>query len=142
MAVTSGVIDGGLITVTIGGNVIGCLTDATLNASAETIDVTCKNTGGNRSQRAGVKEFSIDVSGNYQMDGALTAEYTAKELFDAYNAGTELTVIFGSANTGDDQWSGTATVTSFTVNAGNTGTNTTFSATLTGQGALTYAVVA
>jgi predicted secreted protein len=142
MAVTSGVIDGGIITVTAGAEVIACLTDATLNASAETIDTTCKNTDGTRSQRSGVKEWSVDISGNYQMDGAVSAGYSVKDLFTAYTAGTELTVIFGSANVGDDQWSGTGTITSWSVNAGNTGANTTFSATITGDGALTYAVVA
>lgn len=134
---TTGVMDGGYIVVLVDDTVIECLTDCTLNLSAEEIDITCKNTAGNKDKKRGAKEFSIDFSMNYKEDGSGDK---FSDLYDVYDNGTEVTVKFGSQETGDTTYTGTCIMNTLSVSAGNTGSLTTASGTFSGKGALTKAV--
>lgn len=131
---TTGIMDGGYVIVSVGGTVIECLTDCTLNLSAETIDTTCKNTAGNKSNKRGAKEWSINFSGNFSEDGAGTK---FSDLFTIYDAGTVAVLTYGSAQTGDTSFTGNAYLNSLEQSAGNTGALVSFSGTFTGDGTLT-----
>lgn len=134
---TTGPMDGGFVFVSMGGTLIECLTDCTLNKSAEEIDITCKNTGGNKDKKRGAKEWSVDFSMNYKEDGT-GAKFT--DLDNAYEAGTEVTIRYGSTEPGDTYWEGLALINTLSISAGNTGSLVTASGTFSGKGTLTKGV--
>jgi len=132
---TSGTLDGGYVVVSQATNVLNCLTDASFDGSAEQIDDTCKNTTGATSSRAGATSWSVSGSGNHQEDAAANTGFW--DLMTIWKAKTEVTVRVGSAQTGDKYVEGTSYISSISLQAGNTGSNTTFSVTFTGKGDVT-----
>ena len=132
--------DGGYIVVLVDDTVIECLTDCTLNLSADETDITCKNTSGNRSTRRGAKSATIDFTMNYKEDGS-GSKFAA--LFLLYNNGTAAEVIFGSQQTGDHIYTAAvAYLNSLSVSAPNTGGIVTASGTFTVSGGVTQGTVA
>lgn len=108
---------------------IGGQSGATLNRSAETIDVTAKDSNGWSESLAGVKSWSIECEGFIvENDSALDALETA------FNDGQAVTVdlILPSGK----KYSGQALITDFPFEFPQDDAAT-FSVTLTGTGALT-----
>lgn len=104
---------------------------ATLNRSAETIDVTNKVSGGWKQSITGFKEWSLDCDGIYIEDDAA---YTLLE--EAFEAGTELTVKLSKGE--DFSFSGKAVITDFPLEAPYDDAAT-YSVSLAGTGALAQA---
>jgi TP901-1 family phage major tail protein len=112
--------------------VLGGQRGATLNRSAETMDVTTKDSGGWKENLAGLKEFSIDA------DGLIVESNTAYQaLEDAFNDGTAIDVELSTPN--DTTYTGKVLVTDFPIELPYDDT-VTYSVTLTGTGALTKVV--
>lgn len=108
--------------VTLGGQ-----RGATLNRSAETIDITNKVSGGWMENMAGFKEWSIDC------DGLIVATDTAfNTLETAFENGTEVLLQFSN---GTMTYTGSAVITDFPIEAPYDDALT-YSLSFTGNGAL------
>lgn len=119
---------------------IECTTEVSMEASAEEIDVSCKNTNGDSDFLPGQKTRTYNVSGIYT-DGD-TSNKDFNDLEVAFEAGTEFTALFGGVDTGDATWEQTVVITNISLNSGGNQSATTWSATLKGKGARTAGVVA
>ena len=122
----------------VGTILVGCATDVSLSVNAESIDAACKSSGGWAESTPGTKSWGGSIGGIYKIyttpDDA--TNYSAEDLFDAIDAGTALTIKFGTAGTGDTQYTGTAYVTSWELTGGVDGPAT-YSSDFVGSGALT-----
>jgi predicted secreted protein len=85
------VVNGNDVGVYVGGDLIGCLTGATLDTSRQEIDVTCKDDSGNRSVILGGTTTSVTFNGNWNP----SSSYGLDDLFDIYNDKTEVDLAFG-----------------------------------------------
>jgi len=132
---TAGILDGGYVVVSQAANVLDCLTDASFEGSADQIETTCKNTTGAKSFRAGSTSWSVTATGNHSEAAAANTGYW--DLMTLWKNRTEVTVRIGSEQSGDKYVEGTAYISSISLNAGNTGTNTTYSVTFQGVGDVT-----
>ena len=57
------VLNGNNIGVYVGGQLIGCLTNATFNSTNNTIDVTCKDNNGDRAILPSGNTATVDFEG-------------------------------------------------------------------------------
>lgn len=111
-------------------------TDASLSLSADMIDVTTKDSGGDRELLPGTRSWTMSGSAMVADDAA--NGYTS--LFSAWKNGTTVTVVIGTAVTGDKKYSGSALLSSLEkTGSGAGGDAIQFSYTLEGTGALTEA---
>lgn len=110
MAQTTGVIDGSLMRITIGGNAIAYATTASFNMSRATTERVHKDlTNGQTEIKLNELTNTVSGEGFYSFDGT---NNTFDVLFDAMVAGTALTVLLTTSNSGDIQYSFTARLTS------------------------------
>lgn len=107
---------------------VGGQRGATLNRSAETIDVTNKVGDGWKESVTGFKEWSMDCDGLYVVDDAA---FTALET--AFLAGTAVNIKI--SNGSDINYSGEAVITDFPIEAPYDDVAT-YSVSFTGTGAL------
>lgn len=85
----------------------------TINRSADSIEVTSKDTkGGWKSKIAGMKEWSIDTDGLYT-----PTDETHKELEKAFNAGTPVCIKIMNAVTKKGMFGGLAVITDYSLEA-------------------------
>lgn len=130
------VLDSGTIMVSVGGVVTHCLTSANFSMSAETVDTTCHNTAGDRSNRAGAKSRSVAFSGWYT-DGDHATEKEPDDFVTLFDAQTVVTVRWGSMVSGKKYYEASAVLSDFSMEAGDTGSNISYSGTFTISGAVT-----
>lgn len=118
--------------------IFGCIRSATLNMGADTLDASCKGSGGWAESISGTKNWSIDAEGVYRKvtapDDADNLSFD--ELIAAWKAGETVGVRFGVGTTGSVMQAGTAIITSLSIDAPNDA-EATASVTLQGTGALT-----
>jgi predicted secreted protein len=124
--------------------IFGCTDDATLNMESDTLTAACKDEelDGWEFSEQGTKRWSLDFSGLYRIiSGAdVDTNYSALELFDLFNSGASANVRLGPSDVGSKQFAGAGKLFNMSIGA-PAGDNTTFSGTLTGQGALTIYTV-
>ena len=127
-------VDGGTVLITVDGAPIDCLTNATFTSTNDEIETTCKNETGSKSFRPGANEWSISADQNTTTDGTGTL---TKALLTAHQNRSTIAVVFtcGAAF----NISGNVNIPTMSVTAGNSGTNTTASLTLKGDGAYVIA---
>lgn len=115
------------IRISIGENFLAGQRGATLNRSAETIDITNKVSAGWKESITSVKEWSVDC------DGVFVADDTAlKALETAFNANTMVDVKISDGTWG---YEGKAIITDFPIDAPYDDAAT-YSLTLQGTGEL------
>jgi TP901-1 family phage major tail protein len=136
MAQTTGVMNGTLMTVTVGGVAIDMQTECSISLSMETRDITSKDSSGFRELLEGLRSGSVTFSALHAEDNT----YNIDDLFALWNTRASATVNFTTANTGDKEFSATAYLTSFEQSAG-TEDNVTISGTFELTGAITYTVI-
>lgn len=115
--------------------VVTCQVDATISMETATFDTTCKDSGAWSEPRPGTKSWTASVTGNLAFD----ATFGAVDFFDAWSAQGTTDIVFGTGVTGDVYLYGSAYVTSLEWAASGNDAPVTFSATLTGTGALAKA---
>ena len=115
------------IRISIGENFLAGQRGATLNRSAETIDITNKVSAGWKESITSVKEWSVDCDGVFVAD-----DVALKSLETAFNANTVVDVKIS-----DGQWGykGKAIITDFPIDAPYDDAAT-YSLTLQGTGEL------
>lgn len=128
------IIDGGVMVILIDDTVVDCVTNATFTSTNDEIETTCKNSDGAKSFRAGANEWSVTADQNLSFDGT---GMLAKALLVAHKARSVVTIEFGSQTASEFLITGEVAIPSFTINAGNTGSNVTTNMTFKGDGAYT-----
>ena len=131
---TSGVINGTDLAVYNSTNLIGASTTCSLQMSADMRDTSNKDTAGWKKVLPGQKSWTVSTEGLVAHSVSNNFAY----LFGLWSAKTALTLNFRSVSNyaGDYYWSGTAYITSLSLNAGNE-QNVTFSVSFQGDGVLT-----
>lgn len=135
---TTGAVKGNLLIVYIDdgdGNgliSIACSTQATLSGTNEQIETTCKDNDGAKTYLPGGTDWNITSTGIVKYDATRGVD----DLGDAFLNKTALTVRYSTNVNGDSYYQGTATITSFSIDA-PLNAPATWSVTFTGSGTLT-----
>ena len=121
-------------------DIIGRATSASLSVSMETRDTTNKDSAGWQENLEGLKSWSL--SGDGLVTYSISGDYdTPDDLFTLLSSRTLVKVKFGSATTGEIDYTGDAYLVSYEQEAG-VEENVTYSFGFTGTGVLTQASVA
>jgi TP901-1 family phage major tail protein len=121
-------------------DIIGRATSASLSTSMEVRDTTTKDSAGWQENLEGLKAWSL--SGDGLVTYSITGDYdTPDDLFTLLSNRTQVKVKFGSATSGEIDYTGDAYLTSYEQEAG-VEENVSFSFGFTGTGVLTQASVA
>lgn len=134
---TTGVMDANIFILQLEGNTIGCGTSHSISLTADTRDITCKTGTGSQTYRKFVSSFK---SGTVSFEGLHAEDDSDDNVYDVfalYNASTRVAFKVGSTITGDNHFAGNGYITSLEVNGGGPGENTTYSGTITIDGAVT-----
>ena len=120
-------------------DIIGRATSASLSVSMETRDTTNKDSAGWQENLEGLKSWSLSGDGlvTYSISGDFD---TPDDLFTLLSNRTLVKVKFGSATTGEIDYTGDAYLVSYEQEAG-VEENVTYSFGFTGTGVLTQASV-
>ena len=120
-------------------DIIGRATSASLSVSMETRETTTKDSAGWQENLEGLKSWSL--SGDGLVTYSITGDYdTPDDLFTLLNSRTLVKVKFGSATSGEIDYTGDAYLVSYEQEAG-VEENVTYSFSFTGTGTLTQASV-
>ncbi len=121
-------------------DVIGRATSASLSVSMETRDTTTKDSAGWQENLEGLKAWSLSGDGlvTYSISGDFDSP---DDLFTLLANRTQIKVKFGSATSGEIDYTGDAYLVSYEQEAG-VEENVTYSFGFTGTGVLTQASVA
>ena len=121
-------------------DIIGRATSASLSVSMETRDITTKDSAGWQENLEGLKNWSL--SGDGLVTYSISGDYdTPDDLFTLLANRTKVKVKFGSATSGEIDYTGDAYLVSYEQEAG-VEENVTYSFGFTGTGVLTQASVA
>ena len=113
-------------------------TDATISFSAETVDITSKDTSGYRDTIAGLKSWSANLTAFIDY----SATWGQEELVDKWLAGECVKIRFTTDVTGDVYYEGDATITSVELNSSGAEEAASFSLSLENAGAITKGTIA
>lgn len=120
-------------------DIIGRATSASLSVSMETRDTTNKDSAGWQENLEGLKAWSL--SGDGLVTYSISGDYdTPDDLFTLLSNRTLVKVKFGSATSGEVDYTGDAYLVSYEQEAG-VEENVTYSFGFTGTGVLTQAAV-
>ena len=128
---TLGTVDGNVVGIFSGATLIACATSASLDLSTNMSDTTCKDNNGAEQIKPNQKTWGMGLDGMLAFDSS----YGWSDLWDAWDAGTELTVKWGTAESGDEVYSGTAFIDSLSAQA-PLNEATTYSVNFRGSGVL------
>jgi len=121
-------------------DIIGRATSASLSVSMETRDTTTKDSSGWQENLEGLKSWSL--SGDGLVTYSISGDYDSPDdLFTLLSNRTLVKVKFGSATSGEIDYTGDAYLVSYEQEAG-VEENVTYSFGFTGTGVLTQASVA
>lgn len=87
--------NGNDIGVYVGGQLIGCLTNATFNSTNTTIDVTCKDNSGQRAVLPSGNSATVEFEGLFNP----SATYGLQDLIDIHKNKTEVSIGIGDQTT-------------------------------------------
>lgn len=110
---TAGKFNGNILEISFGGTVLTHALQHSESHSMSPIDVTTKDSSSQEEVIAGLRGSEISASGYFAED----ATYGYEDLYDLYAAGSSVTVLVASTETGDVTYSYTAFVTSLSRTA-------------------------
>jgi TP901-1 family phage major tail protein len=108
-------------------------TDASISFSAETVDITSKDTSGYRDTIAGLRSWTANLTAFIDYSSA----YGQEDLVDKWIAGECVTVRFTTNVSSEIYYEGDATITSIELNSSGAEEAASFSITLENAGAIT-----
>jgi predicted secreted protein len=129
---TTGTVDGNAVGIYISDTLIACATSASLDLSTNMSDATCKDNNGAEQIKPNQQTWSMGLDGMLAFDAA----YGWSDLVAAWKAGTKLTVKWGTAESGDENYSGDAYIDSLSAQ-GPLNEASTYSVNFRGSGPLT-----
>lgn len=130
---TTGVTNGTLLGIYIGGTKINKGTSASVSINHSVRDATSKDSSAWSESLEGLRDWTMDAEGLHQYDAA----YGIVDLEGVMTARTAVTVRFSTESSTDEYFEGTAIMTSLTVDAA-TEESSTWSASFQGTGALNF----
>jgi len=136
---TSGIFNGSLLTVKVGGNKILNTTSCSLSLSMDTPESTTKDSGGFQEVIAGVKSGEISFEGLVAYDtgsGSQIGDISPNLL-----SGASVTWEFSTDVAGDDSYSGSGFISAIEITA-DMESPVSFSGTITTTGTISQGVVA
>jgi predicted secreted protein len=110
---TAGKFNGNVLEISFGGTVLTHALQHSESHSMSPIDVTTKDSSSQEEVIAGLRGSEISASGYFAED----ATYGYEDLYDIYAAGSSVTVLVASTESGDVTYSYTAYVTSLSRTA-------------------------
>lgn len=125
-------VDGTTLTVLIGADVVVCETSSSFNRTRDMIETTCKASGTSKTYIPGEVDGTIEVESVYDEAGTFTFD----QAFTDMEAGTELTVKWGSVAAGSIFYTGTALISDLSAD-GPQNDRATWTMTLQLTGAVT-----
>jgi len=131
---TTGVFLGRTFGVYVGQVLMAYTRSNTLSLTADNVDITTKDSALWAGILPTVKSWTVSIDGLMALNSAKNAD----KLMDYLIPGTQVTVKFSTATSGDVYYYGTAYITSVEISAPNADV-VTYSATFTGDGALSTA---
>ena len=138
MAQTVDKFNGDLLIIDLDGNAIAHSTDATLTVSRDTPETTTKDSGGWKEYlKDGNRGWEMSASGLVTFDAA---NNSPADMLDSILNNTAVTVKFTTANTGDEEFTGSAILNSWSENSPQNAPAS-YEVAFTGDGALTKAVI-
>ena len=140
MAVTASVIDGGLLLLKVGGVTIGKATSHSLSVTANVRDITSKDSAGWTENLEGLRSWEVSGDGLYTFD----ATYAYDDLHALIISRLPVILLIARTepkNADDWYFTGSAYLTSLSLETPNEGENSTYSYSFTGTGSLTKAVI-
>ncbi len=141
---TSGIINGTEFGVYDGSTLIAYSTSGSVSINHSLRDISNKDSSGWKEQLEGQRDWEVSCEGMVAFltaAGGAVGGKTMDEMFTSYLATrTELTVMFSTEVSGDYKYSGSAWLTSMSMDSPNED-NTTYSLSFSGTGALTQAAV-
>ena len=134
---TVGIINGTKFGVYDGGTLVAYATSGSISINHNVRETSNKESEGWKEVLEGQRDWEISCEGMVAFDGGATK--SVDELFTSYiTTRASLTVSFESSESGDKKWSGTAFLSSISLDAPNE-ESTTYSCSFTGTGVLTQA---
>lgn len=137
---TSGIFNGSLLSVKVGGDKVLNSTSCSLSLSVDTPEATTKDSGGFQDLIAGVKSGEISFEGLVAYD-AVSGSVQIGDISDELLAGTEVTWEFSTDVAGDDKYSGTGIISSIEITA-DMESPVSYSGTIVTTGTITQGVEA
>lgn len=135
MAQTTGVISGHLMGIYIGNSLVAAMKGVNLDMGTQMLDMNNAGTGDYDTVKPSRRNWSASGNGHFSFDAA----YSFEDLWDAWKAGTSLTVRFSTENPGDIDYSGTGYIESLKASFPDH-ENSTFDFTIKGASDLAKAV--
>jgi len=132
MAQTAGVISGNIMGLYIGGNRIAAVKGVNLDLGTNMLDMNNAGTGDYDTVKPSRRNWSASGNGHF----TFSEGYAFDDLFDAWKAGTLLTVRFSTENPGDIDYAGTGYVETLKANFTDH-ENSTYDFTIKGSSDLT-----
>jgi hypothetical protein len=133
---TTGIVNGTLIAIYVGGTKVANLVSNDLDISMATRETTNKDTSGWKTALGSTMSWTASAEGMFAED----ATYGFDDLFAVLTARNAVTVMTSSQVSGDKKYTGSALLTSLTRSHGLE-ENTSFSCSFEGTGALTEATI-
>lgn len=124
-----------------GATALTCQVDASISMQTNTFETTCKDSAANAAFLPGNKSWTASVTGNLAFDATLGFSTDTTGLFDSWDNQTAVAIVFQTAVTGDKKYSGSAYITSLTLNSSGNDNAVTWECQLQGTGAITEAAV-
>jgi len=131
------VMNGTLISVTIGGNAISLQTECSISLNGELRDITNKTSGGWKQSLMGLRSGSINFSALHDE----SSTQGMQQLWTAWTGNSAIAAVkFTTGTTGDYEFDAAGWLTSLEMNAG-TEDNVTISGTIELDSEITYTAI-
>lgn len=118
-----------------------CQVDVSIAGSTNMFETTCKDSGANAAFLPGTKSWTASGSANFAEDATLGFGTASTGIFAEWDAQSTVSVVFQTGAIGDVKYSGTAYVSSWTLNSSGNDEAVTYDFELQGTGALASAVI-
>lgn len=142
MAQTVGTVLAKNMKMFMGATALTCQVDVSISGSTSLFETTCKDSGANASFLPGTKSWTASGTANYADDATLGFNTATTGIFAKWDGQGSIAIVFQTAATGDTKWSGTAYVSSWTLNSSGNDEPVTYDFELQGTGALVQATIA
>ena len=118
-----------------------CQVDVSIAGSTNMFETTCKDSGANAAFLPGTKSWTASGSANFADDATLGFNTATTGIFAEWDSQSTVSVVFQTGAVGDTKWSGTAYVSSWTMNSSGNDEAVTYDFELQGTGALASAII-
>jgi len=130
---TTGIVNGTLINIYVGGTKVACATSGSISRTMSVRDATCKDSAGTSESLEGLMEWSLEGEGMFAFD----AGYGIVDLNAVLQARTAVEVRFSTEVSSDEYWGGSAFLTDLSADSG-VEESMTYSYSFTGTGPLNF----